>query len=137
MRLNNHSQADRFIPNRSSMSADAFAHASSTHEDAIASPKAHYQQAVDSLLPSDSKILSFKKQPPAPKAILNRDLQVIYSQNKTAEEAKSIRHIPQSADRVLDAPEFRTDFYLNLIDWSSTNVVSVALGDVRVFIMPQ
>jgi hypothetical protein len=29
---------------------------------------------------------------------------------------------------VLDAPELQDDFYLNLVDWSSQNVLSVGLG---------
>ena len=31
-------------------------------------------------------------------------------------------------DQVLDAPELQDDFYLNLVDWSSQNVLSVGLG---------
>jgi cell division cycle 20-like protein 1, cofactor of APC complex len=30
--------------------------------------------------------------------------------------------------RVLDAPELADDFYLNLVDWSTTNVLGVGLG---------
>ena len=30
--------------------------------------------------------------------------------------------------RVLDAPDLADDFYLNLVDWSSTNVLGVGLG---------
>ena len=29
---------------------------------------------------------------------------------------------------MLDAPELADDFYLNLVDWSSTNVLGVGLG---------
>ena len=35
----------------------------------------------------------------------------------------------QSAERTLDAPELLDDYYLNLLDWSSKNVVSIALGN--------
>eukprot|EP00010_Vexillifera_abyssalis_P009129 CAMPEP_0201547388 /NCGR_PEP_ID=MMETSP0173_2-20130828/3862_1 /ASSEMBLY_ACC=CAM_ASM_000268 /TAXON_ID=218659 /ORGANISM="Vexillifera sp., Strain DIVA3 564/2" /LENGTH=504 /DNA_ID=CAMNT_0047956417 /DNA_START=32 /DNA_END=1543 /DNA_ORIENTATION=+ len=38
------------------------------------------------------------------------------------------RQIPRSPTRVLDAPDIRDDFYLNLVDWSAQNVVAVALG---------
>ena len=38
------------------------------------------------------------------------------------------RHIPSVPERILDAPELLDDFYLNLLDWSSANVLSVALG---------
>ena len=46
-----------------------------------------------------------------------------------AAKPKSARHIPNSAERVLDAPGFVNDYYLNLIDWSSQNVVAVALSN--------
>lgn len=29
---------------------------------------------------------------------------------------------------MLDAPELQDDFYLNLVDWSSQNVLAVGLG---------
>jgi cell division cycle 20, cofactor of APC complex len=35
----------------------------------------------------------------------------------------------QSAERILDAPELVDDYYLNLLDWGSNNVLSIALGD--------
>lgn len=34
----------------------------------------------------------------------------------------------QTPDRILDAPAIVDDYYLNLLDWSSRNVVAVALG---------
>ena len=33
----------------------------------------------------------------------------------------------QVPERILDAPDLRDDFYLNLIDWSGGNVMAVAL----------
>ena len=42
---------------------------------------------------------------------------------------KFSRHIPQAPERILDAPELLDDYYLNLLDWSSTNVLGVALGN--------
>lgn len=35
----------------------------------------------------------------------------------------------QTAERVLDAPDLLDDYYLNLLDWSSSNVLAVALGN--------
>jgi cell division cycle protein 20 (cofactor of APC complex) len=105
-----------------------------TTEEVISSPRANYQRTIKSALLNESessKILAFKQKAPAAKDDMQNELRVIYSQNKhEADIKKSMRHIPQSADRILDAPEFRTDFYLNLVDWSSTNVIAVALGDV-------
>src|SRR6185437_10007515 len=62
----------------------------------------------------------------------------------TQVEKKPVRHIPQSAERVLDAPELLDDYYLNLLDWSASaqpvrisctnstvfadNVLAIALG---------
>jgi cell division cycle protein 20 (cofactor of APC complex) len=41
---------------------------------------------------------------------------------------QATRFIPQVPDKILDAPELLDDYYLNLLDWSSTNMLSVALG---------
>jgi cell division cycle protein 20 (cofactor of APC complex) len=35
----------------------------------------------------------------------------------------------QSAERTLDAPDLIDDYYLNLMDWGSSNLLSIALGD--------
>jgi cell division cycle protein 20 (cofactor of APC complex) len=47
-----------------------------------------------------------------------------------AKESKKLTHrvIPSAPERILDAPEFRDDYYLNLIDWSSNNYLAVALN---------
>ena len=31
--------------------------------------------------------------------------------------------MPQAPERILDAPDLTDDYYLNLLDWSSTNTV--------------
>ncbi|KAM3143035.1 Protein FIZZY-RELATED 2 [Paramecium bursaria] len=41
---------------------------------------------------------------------------------------KYMRKIPKVPFKVLDAPQLQDDFYLNLIDWSHQNILSVALG---------
>jgi cell division cycle 20-like protein 1, cofactor of APC complex len=38
------------------------------------------------------------------------------------------RKIPRGPFKVLDAPALQDDFYLNLVDWSSQNVLAVGLG---------
>ena len=38
------------------------------------------------------------------------------------------RKIPRAPFKVLDAPSLADDFYLNLVDWSSQNVLAVGLG---------
>jgi cell division cycle 20-like protein 1 (cofactor of APC complex) len=54
--------------------------------------------------------------------ISNASVHLLYSPKKT------IRRIPKVPYKVLDAPDLQDDFYLNLIDWSSSNVLSVGLG---------
>lgn len=34
----------------------------------------------------------------------------------------------QTSERTLDAPDIVDDYYLNLLDWGSRNVLSIALG---------
>lgn len=40
------------------------------------------------------------------------------------------RHISKTAFKLLDAPGLADDFYLNLVDWSATNFLAVALEKV-------
>ena len=35
----------------------------------------------------------------------------------------------QTSERTLDAPELVDDFYLNLLDWGSSNVLAIALAE--------
>jgi len=51
-----------------------------------------------------------------------------YSQKLLRSPRKPMRKISKVPFKVLDAPELQDDFYLNLVDWSSTNVLGVGLG---------
>ncbi|KAM9916953.1 hypothetical protein OXX80_013417, partial [Metschnikowia pulcherrima] len=42
---------------------------------------------------------------------------------------KKPRQISKVPYRVLDAPDLSDDFYLNLVDWGSQDVLAVGLGD--------
>eukprot|EP00976_Prorocentrum_cordatum_P063704 1177189-Prorocentrum_minimum.AAC.2 len=76
----------------------------------------------------EAKILAFKAKPPAPPAGMENN-NSMYSQNGgKVVSRKQYRHIPQAPERILDAPELLDDYYLNLLDWSSKNVVAIALG---------
>jgi cell division cycle 20-like protein 1 (cofactor of APC complex) len=50
------------------------------------------------------------------------------SQKLLKSPRKASRKISKIPFKVLDAPELQDDFYLNLVDWSSQNVLSVGLG---------
>lgn len=41
---------------------------------------------------------------------------------------KQPRAVSKVPYKVLDAPELADDFYLNLVDWGSTNILGVGLG---------
>ena len=50
------------------------------------------------------------------------------SQKALQTPKKLVRYISKTPYKVLDAPELHDDFYLNLVDWSSTNFLGVGLG---------
>ncbi|XP_029168522.1 cell division cycle protein 20 homolog [Nylanderia fulva] len=78
---------------------------------------------------NNARILSYQVKAPAPPEGYQNPLKVLYSQTKTPASVRaSTRYIPQAADRILDAPEIIDDYYLNLVDWCSSNILAVALG---------
>jgi len=60
----------------------------------------------------------------------NEFTESIKSLYTSTNSVKKITHraIPSVPERILDAPEFKDDYYLNLIDWSSNNYLAVALN---------
>ncbi|XP_019874921.1 fizzy-related protein homolog [Aethina tumida] len=52
----------------------------------------------------------------------------VSSQRLLRSPHKATRKISRIPFKVLDAPELQDDFYLNLVDWSVQNVLSVGLG---------
>jgi len=79
----------------------------------------------------DHRVLAYTgKAPAAHASSLTGGARVLYSQNKGTRgvRAKSTRHIASAPERCLDAPGLVDDYYLNLLDWSCSNVVAVALG---------
>ncbi|KAJ2456214.1 substrate-specific activator of APC-dependent proteolysis [Coemansia sp. RSA 2336] len=59
----------------------------------------------------------------------------VYQQTALSKESRRIlsprrapRRIPKDPVKVLDAPGIRDDYYLNLMDWSTSNRISVALN---------
>ncbi|KAL6634971.1 hypothetical protein ACP70R_027642 [Stipagrostis hirtigluma subsp. patula] len=126
---------DRFIPDRSAMDMD-MAHYLLTEPrkdkenvaGVAASPskEAYRRLLAEKLLNNRTRILAFRNKPPEPENVSTADAASTHLQ---AKPAKQRRHIPQSAERTLDAPDLVDDYYLNLLDWGSSNVLSIALGD--------
>jgi hypothetical protein len=149
------SMSDRFIPNRAAMDMEKSSHAilsfdgseSSIGErtdggatedeehtiNSVASDMSEYKTSVLGIDDSKSRILSFADKAPAPKGDTVNNLQVLYSASTTSRKNKSStklvnRHIPSAPTRILDAPDLLDDYYLNLLSWSDTNVLAVALS---------
>ena len=53
---------------------------------------------------------------------------LLYSAKMLVSLQRASRKIPKAPYKVLDAPDLQDDYYLNLLDWSSLNVLSVGLG---------
>jgi cell division cycle protein 20 (cofactor of APC complex) len=77
-----------------------------------------------------ARVLAFREKAPAAADGYTNSLKVLYSQNQAGAtgKAKVTRHIPSAPERILDAPELLDDYYLNLMDWSCSNTLAVALG---------
>lgn len=130
---------DRFIPNRSAMQFDLAKYmlSQNTEDNENVSPNtSRYRAAMSENLNGDlSKFRIMAYQNKAPLAPLGHssELKILYSSSKNPSSKKS-RHIPQNPEQILDAPEILDDYYLNLIDWSPTNCLAVALaGNVYIW----
>lgn len=74
--------------------------------------------------PESKKPLSFTKKDKDDKALSDDTNRL-----KPAVASARAKKIPTAPERVLDAPGLVDDFYLNLIAWSSTNVLAIGLED--------
>lgn len=144
-------QLDRFIPSRSSSVDPALAAAGdmssySVDDDYMTNVSLASTAASDNTQPGapHTRILSFAAAPPSaashnPHASSHLSLSRQYAKTPSGSKSSAPsssttgtakgRRLPQTADRVLDAPGFMDDYYLNLISWSCTNKVAIALGD--------
>ncbi|CAD5171420.1 unnamed protein product [Musa acuminata subsp. malaccensis] len=127
------SPGDRFIPDRSAMDMDVayylLTEPRKEKENAVAaspSKEAYRKLLAENLLKNRTRILTFKNKPPPPSQPFFQEVDVSSHHLKPA---KQRRYIPQSAERTLDAPDIVDDYYLNLMDWGSSNVLSIALGN--------
>ncbi|GER33466.1 transducin family protein / WD-40 repeat family protein [Striga asiatica] len=132
-RRNSRENLDRFIPNRSAMDFD-YAHYMLTEgkkgkENPVSSSpsrEAYRKHLAETFNMNRTRILAFKNKPPTPIEAIPNDISLATHQVKPT---KPRRHIPQTSERTLDAPEILDDYYLNLLDWGNSNVLSIALGN--------
>lgn len=59
----------------------------------------------------------------------NKALTDTFHHNKFNSVSSRLKEINQTPERILDAPQLIDDYYLNLLDWSSQNILSVCLGN--------
>jgi len=76
-----------------------------------------------------TKVLAYQAKPPAAPESHSNNLKILYSSGKNSlSTKKTVRHIPQAPERILDAPDILNDYYLNLVDWSCLGSLAVCLG---------
>ncbi|XP_051202889.1 cell division cycle 20.2, cofactor of APC complex [Lolium perenne] len=121
---------DRFIPCRGTEEdRDIARYLLTEKENAATAPSpskgAYRELLAEKMLGNRTRIFSFRnKPPPQPDSLLANDAASIH-----ANPAKKRRCIPQTPDRILDAPDLADDYRVNLLDWGRRNVLSIALGN--------
>ncbi|CAN6486875.1 unnamed protein product [Victoria cruziana] len=120
---------DRFIPNRAAMdfciAQYLMGDSKKEKPPGILSPlqEAYRKRLKEVCLKNRTRILAFKSSCPEPAVPFE-----VSPSPQHFRTVKPRRSIPQSVERILDAPELVDDYYLNLLDWSSGDVLAIALG---------
>lgn len=121
--------AERFLPNRAS--SNLLSSFDKIHEDLNFADISEENQAVYSSLLQNQLFQNPKKN------LFKYSRQIKGKENEPLAEfgyenlyspLQYQRKLPKSPFKVLDAPALQDDFYLNLLDWSSTNILTVGLG---------
>ncbi|XP_052874408.1 cell division cycle 20.1, cofactor of APC complex-like isoform X2 [Gossypium arboreum] len=92
---------------------------------------AYRMQLAEALNMNRTRILAFKNKPPTPVELFPSGHTTSFAHPE--KHLKPRRHIPQSPERTLDALDLMDDFYLNLLDWGSSNVLVITLGNTVYF----
>ena len=131
-----HKKRDRFIPTREGMDFDicnwkvTSCEAEKENPDVAGVGKYRQTLAVNLLGEFNSvrkTVLAFRERTPKiPQPHVNR----VWTNHLSQDPAKSkpYRQISASPSRILDAPELRDDYYLNLLSWSNDKILAVALN---------
>ncbi|EPS62389.1 cell division control 20, partial [Genlisea aurea] len=131
-RRNSRQNWDRFIPNRSAMDF-GYAHYMLTernrgNENNLISraSEAYRKRLAEALGMNRTRILAFKDRPSTVAG--NDSSSSSSSTTHRVKPTKPHRKIPQTSERILDAPDILHDYYLNVLDWGSSNLLSISLG---------
>lgn len=57
----------------------------------------------------------------------------LMAKREVVEQKQIKRTLHLSPEKVLDAPDIKDDYYLNLLDWSNRGLLSIGLGE-RVYL---
>lgn len=76
----------------------------------------------------NKNMLRYKKKPTTKKYGGLSSMLDMNSDSYYQNDLKPTRKVSKLPFKVLDAPQLQDDFYLNLVDWSSQNVLAVGLG---------
>ncbi|KAK6202598.1 anaphase promoting complex, Cdc20, Cdh1, and Ama1 subunits [Scheffersomyces amazonensis] len=144
--------SDRFIPSRHNSTCGKLESSMMTiNLNPNSSPQSHikaqtskiYQHHVAEAcgIEMNSRILMYQPLPPERKKPINlfnhisgnnsnlKSKLLTKSSLRPAIASARASKIPTAPERVLDAPGFVDDFYLNLLAWSSTNLLAIGLED--------
>ena len=122
------SEGDRYIPNRKTTDFD-YAHHQLIQES---------KNIMNSSGTQSNELIAKQLNASTPDRILSYDCKLpecdsslsIFTAHKIIPKyiTRSARYIPQEPIRILDAPDVINDYYLNLLDWNSNNLIAVGLG---------
>lgn len=137
---------DRYIPNRKSSNMEASFHllVSQKDQENIQSSnncvdisnsnldnikRKLINETCQGVVGEKAQVLNLHSKQPNQDAIFTENLK-IYGTSLSGGASKKCapRQIQSVPEKILDAPDFLDDFYLNLIDWSSMNNLAVALN---------
>ncbi|CAJ1072248.1 cell division cycle protein 20 homolog [Xyrichtys novacula] len=126
---------DRFIPTRNGKQMDvaSFLLTKENEPMDINNPAATFESqkawslSLNGYNVEEAKILHLGGKPLHAREGYQINLKVPYSQVTNPASVKKTRYISSTPNIILDVPDLRNDFYLNLFDWSSRNVLAVAL----------
>ncbi|WLF81558.1 WD repeat-containing protein slp1 [Lodderomyces elongisporus] len=136
------SNLDRFIPSRHNSSTRKL-DSSGPAPEPNAAPEKHIEAQTSKIyqhhvaeacgLEMNSRILLYQPQPPERKKPVdllhsNYKINAKTSLSPLLASARA-KKIPSTPERVLDAPGLVDDFYLNLLAWSSYNLLAIGLED--------
>lgn len=127
------SSTDRFIPNRGQMNLETGNYILTKDKDTTNSSSTTSTSSSSSYRfnteTSDAKVLALKQKPPAAAAYHRTSTLATCNKLVSPNRKRSARQVNQFSETVLDAPNMTEDYYLNLLDWNSNNLLAVGLGN--------